>query len=84
VSIQFEIERDEEFYVYLKSHLPPAYSIEAQPSSSYYSEWLFRYDLYAGEKVIRTFEGDFRTLSKGDLIVEARNVLRDLNNIGQR
>jgi hypothetical protein len=71
----FPIERDDEFYVFLKTSLPPQYRIEAEPSSSYYSEWLFHYSLYDGDMLMKTFKGDFRTLEKGTLVREAMEVL---------
>jgi len=74
----FPIERDDEFYVFLKSSLPPRYRIESTPSTSYYSEWLFHYDLYDGDVLKQTFEGDFRTLEKGKLVCEAELVLSDI------
>jgi len=72
---KFLIEHDEEFYVFLKSGLPPRYRIEAQPSSSYYSEWSYHYELYLEERLLRTFEGDFRTVDRGSLVREARELL---------
>jgi hypothetical protein len=74
----FPIERDDEFYVFLKASLPSRYRIEAEPSTSYYSEWMFHYNLYDGDELIQTFEGDYRTLSKGALVREATELLRNL------
>jgi hypothetical protein len=74
----FPIERDGEFYVFLKSSLPSRYRIEAEPSASYYSEWMFHYNLYDGDVLIQTFEGDYRTLAKGTLVREATELLRNL------
>lgn len=75
----FEIERDDEFYVYLKSSLPSRYRIEATPSTSYYSEWKFHYDLYDGDALLQTFSGDYRTLEKGALVNKAIKVLQRLD-----
>jgi hypothetical protein len=75
----FPIERDDEFYVFLKSSLPAGLRIESTPSTSYYSEWLFHYDLYEGAVLKQTFEGDFRTLEKGRLVREAKAVLSNLD-----
>jgi hypothetical protein len=77
MSAMFPIERDDEFYVFLKSSLPSRYRIEAEPSTSYYSEWVFHYHLYDGDVLIQTFEGDFRTLAKGTLVREATELLRN-------
>lgn len=75
---QFTIERDDEFYVFLKSSLPPDYRIEATPSTSYYSEWLFHYELFRNEKLLKTIEGDYRSLKKGQLVHQARDILHDI------
>ena len=74
----FPIERDDEFYVFLKSSLPSRFRIEATPSTSYYSEWMFHYDLYDGDLLLQTFEGDYRKLEKGALAREAMKVLSNL------
>ena len=74
----FPIERDDQFYVFLKSSLPARYRIEAEPSSAYYSEWVFQYNLYDGDVLLQTFKGDFRTLEKGTLVNEAMEVLSNL------
>jgi hypothetical protein len=78
MSAMFPIERDDEFYVFLKSRLPSGYRIEAEPSASYYSEWMFCYNLYDRDRLIQTFEGDYRTLAKGALVREAKELLRNL------
>ena len=75
----FPIERDDEFYVFLKASLPPKYRIEAEPSTSYYSEWMFHYNLYDGDVLLQTFKGDFRTLEKRTLVREAMNVLSNIS-----
>lgn len=74
----FQIERDDEFYVFLKASLPSRYRIEAEPSASYYSEWMFNYKLYDGDVFLQAFEGDYRSLEKGVLVREAMNVLNNL------
>ena len=78
MSANFPIERDYEFYVFLKSSLPPRFRIEAEPSTSYYSEWMFHYNLYDGDLLLQTFKGDYRTVEKGALVREAINVLNKL------
>ena len=77
--IMFPIERDDEFYVFLKSSLPSRYRLEAEPSTSYYSEWMFDYKLYDGDVLLKSFIGDFRTLEKGMLVREAIKVLKELD-----
>jgi hypothetical protein len=74
----FPIQRDDEFYVFLKSSLPSRFRIEAEPSTSYYSEWMFHYKLYEGDVLLQTFKGDYRTLEKGTLVREAMKVLNNL------
>jgi hypothetical protein len=74
----FPIQRDDEFYVFLKSSLPSRFRIEADPSTSYYSEWMFHYKLYDGDVLLQTFKGDYRTLEKGTLVREAMKVLNNL------
>ena len=76
----FPIERNEEFYVFLKSSLPSRYRIEAHPSTSYYSEWLFHYELFDGDVLLKTFEGDYRTLDRGTLVFEAEKLLSELES----
>lgn len=75
---RFPIERDDEFYVFLKSSLPSRFRVEAEPSTSYYSEWMFHYNLYDGDVLLLTFKGDYRTLEKGALVREAMKVLSNL------
>lgn len=79
MSAAFKIDRDDEFYVFLKSSLPPHFRIEAEPSASYYSEWMFNYKLYNGNTLLQTFVGDFRTLEKGSLVNEALRILSNLD-----
>ena len=78
---RFPIERDDEFYVFLKSSLGSRYRIESEPSKSYYSEWLFHYTLYDGDTLLLTFEGDYRSVEKGTLISKAISVLDELEAI---
>lgn len=74
----FQIERDDEFYVFLKSSLPSRYRVEAEPSASYYSEWMFHYKLYDGDLLLQAFEGDFRHLEKGVLVRQGMKILSNL------
>ena len=74
----FPIERDDEFYVFLKTSLPARYRVVSEPSTAYYSEWLFHYKLYEGDELLQSFKGDFRTLEKGALVREATKVLNNL------
>jgi hypothetical protein len=74
----FPIERDDEFYVFLKSSLPSTFRIEAEPAASYDSEWMFNYKLYNGDVLLKTYKGDYRVLEKGALICEAKKILSNL------
>ncbi|MEY3879764.1 MAG: hypothetical protein RIQ94_559 [Pseudomonadota bacterium] len=74
----FPIERDNEFYVFLKIHLPSPFHIESEPSSAYYSEWMYCYKLYEHDRLLQVFEGDYRTINKGTLINEAMRLLNNL------
>jgi len=76
--MMFPIERDDEFYVFLKSCLPPPFRIQSEPSPSYYSEWMFRYILYKGDKLLEIYQGDFRTIEKGSLVREAKKMMANI------
>lgn len=75
---KFPIQRDEEFYVFLKSGLEEPFRIESEPSASYYSEWQFNYKLYKGGAILKVFEGDYRTIERGTLIQEALKIMGEL------
>lgn len=75
----FPLTRDDEFYVLLKSSLPPGYRIEAEPHTAYYSEWLFSYNLYHHDRLVRNFSGDFRAISGGYLMQEAKLLLEAID-----
>lgn len=72
------INDDLEFYCYLKKTLPMNYQIRAQPSTAYYSEWLFEYNVYKNDILYRQFKGDFRLINKGYLISEANQLLQEI------
>lgn len=70
----FEITKDEEFYVYLKSRLALPLLIVAEPSTDYYSEYLFDYTLYEDGRMQNRWNGDFRKIPKGTLVEEAKKL----------
>lgn len=74
----FEIQLDHEFYCYLKAHLPPGYSIVADPRASYYSEWDFTYKLFHEDRAVEEYSGNFREVARGSLVSEARRLLDSL------
>lgn len=75
---RFPLEQDYDVYCYLKAHLPPSFSIESSPSTAYYSEWSFRYSVTRGDEVLTTFEGDFREITPGSLVQQAKALLVEL------
>lgn len=52
--------------------LEPRYRVVAEPDASYYSEHKFCYRVYDGDKLLREFRGDFRTLAPQALLTAAR------------
>ena len=74
----FRIQHDAEFYVWLKASLPARFRIQSEPSSEYYSEWQFCYQLYDGEALLETIAGDFRELEPGELAQRAVDLLDEL------
>jgi len=78
-----KLESDFEFYCYLKKNLPPRYQILSEPSTSYYSEWVFNYTILKDGEVYKKYSGDFRELNKGKLVHEARSILTELQKINR-
>ena len=58
--------------------LEPRYRVVAEPDASYYSEHKFCYRVYDGEKLLREFRGDFRTLVPQTLLSAARALVQQL------
>jgi hypothetical protein len=71
-----QIENDIEFYCYLKKNLPKDYHIIAIPSTKYYSEWLFEYNIFRGDILYKQYKGDFRSIEKGKLVNEAKQLIQ--------
>lgn len=73
----FEMTSDFEFYCFLKASLPEGYSIEAEPSTAYYSEWQYHYRILRAGAPWREYRGDFQSLEPGALVLEAQDALRE-------
>lgn len=58
---------DLEAYCYLKRYLPAGWTVSAEPSASYFSEWQFRYRVSKGDTLIAELAGDFREIEPGSL-----------------
>ena len=70
---------DHEVYCFLKYHLPANYSIESEPSTSYFSESQFCYRVFdAEDQEIRRLSGTFDDLAPGSLVHEAQKLLEEL------
>lgn len=72
------IKDDFEFYCYLKKVLPGNFQIFAQPSTAYFSEWLYEYNVYRKGILFKQYQGDFRTLRKGELISSAEKLMEEI------
>lgn len=78
MSAPFVAESDLEAYCYLKYALAPEYQVEAFPSTAYYSEWLYHYEVRRAEEVVRVLDGDFRDIAPGSLAAQARDIVTEL------
>lgn len=77
----FPLENDYDVYCWLKVHLPKGFYVVAEPSTDYYSEWLFRYLVLRNDvTLVRTFKGDFREIVPGVLVEEAKTFLEELDH----
>lgn len=72
------IEDDFEFYCYLKKGLPGDFQIFAQPSTAYFSEWFYEYNVYRNGILFRQYQGDFRYIRKGELVSAARQLMKEI------
>ena len=68
----FEITDEHQTFCWLRARLEPRYRVVAEPDASYYSEHRFCYRVYDGDKLLREFRGDFRTLVPQTLLSAAR------------
>ncbi|MDZ7795674.1 MAG: hypothetical protein U5N56_00900 [Candidatus Marinimicrobia bacterium] len=72
------IEKDLEFYCFLKKNLPAKYTIIAEPSPNYYSEWEFHYKIYKENNMFDEFKGNFKDIDEGSLVNEAKRIIKEL------
>ena len=78
----FEITDERQTFCWLRMKLEPRYRVVAEPDASYYSEHKFCYRVYDGEKLLREFRGDFRTLVPQTLLSAARALVGQLESQG--
>ena len=78
----FEITDERQTFCWLRMRLEPKYRVVAEPDASYYSEHKFCYRVYDGEKLLREFCGDFRTLVPQTLLSAARALVGQLESQG--
>ncbi len=78
----FEITDERQTFCWLRMRLEPRYRVVAEPDTSYYSEYKFCYRVYDGEKLLREFRGDFRTLVPQTLLSAARAFVQQLEARG--
>jgi hypothetical protein len=69
---------DYEVYCFLKYRLKPKYCVQAQPSTGYYSEWLFHYEISDETSIVEVLEGDFRSIEPGSLVRRALQIVERL------
>jgi hypothetical protein len=80
--VTFEITDERQTFCWLRMKLEPRYRVVAEPDASYYSEHKFCYRVYDGEKLLREFRGDFRTLVPQTLLSAARALVGQLEAQG--
>jgi hypothetical protein len=80
--VTFEITDERQTFCWLRMRLEPKYRVVAEPDTSYYSEHKFCYRVYDGEKLLREFRGDFRTLVPQTLLSAARALVGQLESQG--
>ncbi len=79
--MSFEIENDFEFYCFLKARLPKQYQVIAEPSTSYYSEWMYNYQIFLDGKLIDEIKGNFKEVKPGELVSKANEILNRLTKV---
>jgi hypothetical protein len=80
--VSLEITDELQTFCWLRMRLEPRYRVVAEPDASYYSEYNFCYRVYDGEKLLREFRGDFRTLVPQTLLSAARALVAQLEAHG--
>jgi hypothetical protein len=78
--VTFEITDERQTFCWLRSRLEPGFRVVAEPDTSYYSEQKFCYRVYDGEKLLREFRGDFRTIVPQTLLSAARAFVQQLES----
>ncbi len=73
-------EEDNEVYCWLKQQLEPRFQVTADPGTSYFSEFLYRYDVRDGDRRVARLEGDFRVLLQGELRARAVELVQTLQS----
>ncbi len=76
----FDITDERQTFCWLRMRLEPRYRVVAEPDASYYSEHKFCYRVYDGDKPLREFRGDFRTLVPQTLLSAARALVEQLES----
>jgi hypothetical protein len=66
---------DLEAYCFLKSRLPAGFTVQAEPSTDYFSEWGFRYRLLDEGRLVDEIAGDFRAIVPGSVTSWALDAL---------
>ena len=74
----FLMTSDQDVYCFLKAELEPTYRVLAQPQSGYFSQWLFCYRILHGDDFVAELSGDFRDVSEGSLMLQAREIVERL------
>ena len=77
-ALRFVAENDLEAYCYLKYALAPDYDVQSFPSTAYYSEWLFHYEITRGGEPVRVLQGDYRQIEPGSLAAQAAAIVEEL------
>jgi hypothetical protein len=76
--MSFESPDNLEAYCSLKYHLEPRFQVVAEPSTDYYSEWMYCYRIYDGDALLHELRGDYRELRSGQLAASARDLVNQL------
>jgi len=75
----FELHDNSEVYCWLRHTLEPHYTVTAEPSPGYFSEWHYCYRISDSNHIIAELMGDFRDLYPGELVQAARTLVESLD-----
>ena len=82
MSTEAWIPSDNEVYCYLKLHLPAPFTVESEPSTSYFSESQFCYRVLDAEKnEVKRLSGSYDDLQPGMLVEQAKSLLHELRTV---